>query len=217
MRMKNKLLTILSFLLISMSISISQADETFSNNISDFYGIDSFPLLPGEYNFVFADEITHDGSFQPVDNFNNSRPNSSIQGEIRTGNIDAYISDGNSISLNFAILQDRSTENNFRKTFYACNVVRDPTELVSSTIEVFDDNSFVEFCAFKSPEFNFASYNYNFCKDKCVELQYTFFLTNMKDTSKDVLGELGMRIYNNLDRAFNGIYYDFNFVDTYLK
>ena len=39
----------------------------------------------------------------------------------------------------------------------------------------------------------------------------------MKDTSKEVLGELGMRIHNNLDRAFNGIYYDFNFVDTYLK
>ena len=69
MRIKNKLLTILSLLLISASIS--QANETFSNNISDFYGIDSFPLLPGEYNFVFADEITHDGSFQPVDNFNN--------------------------------------------------------------------------------------------------------------------------------------------------
>ena len=215
MRIKNKLLMILSFLLISTSIS--QANETFSNNIPNFYGIESFPLLPGKYTFVFADEITQNGSFQSVDNFNNSRPNISIQGEIRTGNIDAYISDGNSISLNFAILQDRSTENNFRKTFYACNVVRDPTELVSSTIEVFDDNSFVEFCAFKFPEFNFASYNYNFCKDKCVELQYTFFLTNMKDTSKDVLGELGMRIYNNLDRAFNGIYYDFNFVDTYLK
>jgi hypothetical protein len=44
MRMKHKLLTILSFLLIS--ISISQANETFSNNISEFYGIDSFPLLP---------------------------------------------------------------------------------------------------------------------------------------------------------------------------
>ena len=116
MRLKNKLFTILSFLLIS--VSISQANESFSNSINDFYGIESFPLLPGEYNFVFADEITHDGSFQPVDNFNNSRPNSSIQGEIRTGNIDAYISDGNSISLNFAILQDGSTENDFRKTFY---------------------------------------------------------------------------------------------------
>ena len=215
MKLKNKLLAIFSFLLIF--ISISQANETFSNKISNFYGIETFPLLPGDYNFVFADEITHDGSFQSVENFSNSRPNSSIQGEIRTGNIDAYISDGNSISLNFAILQDGSTENDFRKTFYACNVVRDPTELISSSIEVFDDNTFVEFCAFKSPEFNFASYNYNFCKDKCVELQYTFFLTNMQDTSKEVLSELGMRIYNNLDRAFNGIYYDFNFLDTYLK
>lgn len=215
MKLKNKLLATFSFLLIS--ISISQANETFSNKISNFYGIETFPLLPGEYNFVFADEITHDGSFQSVENFSNSRPNSSIQGEIRTGNIDAYISDGNSISLYFAILQDGSTENDLRKTFYACNVVRDPTELISSSIEVFDDNTFVEFCAFKSPEFNFASYNYNFCTDKCVELQYTFFLTNMKDTSKEVLGELGMRIHNNLDRAFNGIYYDFNFVDTYLK
>ncbi len=215
MKLKNKLLATFSFLLIS--ISISQANVTFSNKISNFYGIETFPLLPGDYNFVFADEITHDGSFQSVENFSNSRPNSSIQGEIRTGNIDAYISDGNSISLYFAILQDGSTENDLRKTFYACNVVRDPTELISSSIEVFDDNTFVEFCAFKSPEFNFASYNYNFCTDKCVELQYTFFLTNMKDTSKEVLGELGMRIHNNLDRAFNGIYYDFNFVDTYLK
>ena len=215
MKLKNKLLATFSFLLIS--ISISQANETFSNMISNFYGIETFPLLPGDYNFVFADEITHDGSFQSVENFSNSRPNSSIQGEIRTGNIDAYISDGNSISLYFAILQNGSTENDLRKTFYACNVVRDPTELISSSIEVFDDNTFVEFCAFKSPEFNFASYNYNFCTDKCVELQYTFFLTNMKDTSKEVLGELGMRIHNNLDRAFNGIYYDFNFVDTYLK
>ena len=215
MKLKNKLLATFSFLLIS--ISISQANETFSNKISNFYGIETFPLLPGDYNFVFADEITHDGSFQSVENISNSRPNSSIQGEIRTGNIDAYISDGNSISLYFAILQDGSTENDLRKTFYACNVVRDPTELISSSIEVFDDNTFVEFCAFKSPEFNFASYNYNFCTDKCVELQYTFFLTNMKDTSKEVLGELGMRIHNNLDRAFNGIYYDFNFVDTYLK
>ncbi|MEJ6586490.1 MAG: hypothetical protein ACKVKE_04635 [Candidatus Pelagibacterales bacterium] len=215
MKLKNKLLATFSFLLIS--ISISQANETFSNKISNFYGIETFPLLPGDYNFVFADEITHDGSFQSVENFSNSRPNSSIQGEIRTGNIDAYISDGNSISLYFAILQNGSTENDLRKTFYACNVVRDPTELISSSIEVFDDNTFVEFCAFKSPEFNFASYNYNFCTDKCVELQYTFFLTNMKDTSKEVLGELGMRIHNNLDRAFNGIYYDFNFVDTYLK
>ena len=215
MKLKNKLLATFSFLLIS--ISISQANETFSNKISNFYGIETFPLLPGDYNFVFADEITHDGSFQSVENFSNSRPNSSIQGEIRTGNIDAYISDGNSISLYFAILQDGSTENDLRKTFYACNVVRDPTELISSSIEVFDDNTFVEFCAFKSPEFNFASYNYNFCTDKCVELQYTFFLTNMKDTSKEVLGELGMRIHNNLDRAFNEIYYDFNFVDTYLK
>ena len=215
MQLRNKLLVILSFLLISMSIS--QANETFSNNIPNFYGIESFPLLPGKYTFVFADEITQNGSFQSVDNFNNSRPNISIQGEIRTGNIDAYISDGNSISLYFAILQNGSTENDLRKTFYACNVVRDPTELISSSIEVFDDNTFVEFCAFKSPEFNFASYNYNFCTDKCVELQYTFFLTNMKDTSKEVLGELGMRIHNNLDRAFNGIYYDFNFVDTYLK
>ena len=215
MKLKNKLLATFSFLLIS--ISISQANETFSNKISNFYGIEMFPLLPGDYNFVFADEITHDGSFQSVENFSNSRPNSSIQGEIRTGNIDAYISDGNSISLYFAILQNGSTENDLRKTFYACNVVRDPTELISSSIEVFDDNTFVEFCAFKSPEFNFASYNYNFCTDKCVELQYTFFLTNMKDTSKEVLGELGMRIHNNLDRAFNGIYYDFNFVDTYLK
>ncbi|MDB9986035.1 hypothetical protein OAD84_03640 [Pelagibacterales bacterium] len=215
MKLKNKLLATFSFLLIS--ISISQANETFSNKISNFYGIETFPLLPGDYNFVFADEITHDGSFQSVENFSNSRPNISIQGEIRTGNIDAYISDGNSISLYFAILQDGSTENDLRKTFYACNVVRDPTELISSSIEVFDDNTFVEFCAFKSPEFNFASYNYNFCTDKCVELQYTFFLTNMKDTSKEVLGELGMRIHNNLDRAFNGIYYDFNFVDTYLK
>ena len=215
MKLKNKLLATFSFLLIS--ISISQANVTFSNKISNFYGIETFPLLPGDYNFVFADEITHDGSFQSVENFSNSRPNSSIQGEIRTGNIDAYISDGNSISLYFAILQDGSTENDLRKTFYACNVVRDPTELISSSIEVFDDNTFVEFCAFKSPEFNFASYNYNFCTDKCVELQYTFFLTNMKDTSKEVLGELGVRIHNNLDRAFNGIYYDFNFVDTYLK
>ena len=215
MKLKNKLLATFSFLLIS--ISISQANETFSNKISNFYGIETFPLLLGDYNFVFADEITHDGSFQSVENFSNSRPNSSIQGEIRTGNIDAYISDGNSISLYFAILQDGSTENDLRKTFYACNVVRDPTELISSSIEVFDDNTFVEFCAFKSPEFNFASYNYNFCTDKCVELQYTFFLTNMKDTSKEVLGELGMRIHNNLDRAFNEIYYDFNFVDTYLK
>ena len=215
MKLKNKLLATFSFLLIS--ISISQANETFSNKISNFYGIETFPLLPGDYNFVFADEITHDGSFQSVENFSNSRPNSSIQGEIRTGNIDAYISDGNSISLYFAILQDGSTENDLRKTFYACNVVRDPTELISSSIEVFDDNTFVEFCAFRSPEFNFVSYNYNFCTDKCVELQYTFFLTNMKDTSKEVLGELGMRIHNNLDRAFNGIYYDFNFVDTYLK
>ena len=215
MKLKNKLLATFSFLLIS--ISISQANETFSNKISNFYGIETFPLLPGDYNFVFADEITHDGSFQSVENFSNSRPNSSIQGEIRTGNIDTYISDGNSISLYFAILQDGSTENDLRKTFYACNVVRDPTELISSSIEVFDDNTFVEFCAFKSPEFNFVSYNYNFCTDKCVELQYTFFLTNMKDTSKEVLGELGMRIHNNLDRAFNGIYYDFNFVDTYLK
>ena len=215
MKLKNKLLATFSFLLIF--ISISQANETFSNKISNFYGIETFPLLPGDYNFVFADEITHDGSFQSVENFSNSKPNSSIQGEIRTGNIDAYISDGNSISLYFAILQDGSTENDLRKTFYACNVVRDPTELISSSIEVFDDNTFVEFCAFKSPEFNFASYNYNFCTDKCVELQYTFFLTNMKDTSKEVLGELGMRIHNNLDRAFNGIYYDFNFVDTYLK
>ena len=215
MKLKNKLLAIFSFLLIS--ISISQANETFSNKISNFYGIETFPLLPGDYNFVFADEITHDGSFQSVENFSNSKPNISIQGEIRTGNIDAYISDGNSISLYFAILQNGSTENDLRKTFYACNVVRDPTELISSSIEVFDDNTFVEFCAFKSPEFNFASYNYNFCTDKCVELQYTFFLTNMKDTSKEVLGELGMRIHNNLDRAFNGIYYDFNFVDTYLK
>ena len=215
MKLKNKLLATFSFLLIS--ISISQANETFSNKISNFYGIETFPLLPGDYNFVFADEITHDGSFQSVENFSNSRPNISIQGEIRTGNIDAYISDGNSISLYFAILQNGSTENDLRKTFYACNVVRDPTELISSSIEVFDDNTFVEFCAFKSPEFNFASYNYNFCTDKCVELQYTFFLTNMKDTSKEVLGELGMRIHNNLDRAFNGIYYDFNFVDTYLK
>ena len=215
MKLKNKLLATFSFLLIS--ISISQANETFSNKISNFYGIETFPLLPGDYNFVFADEITHDGSFQSVENFSNSRPNISIQGEIRTGNIDAYISDGNSISLYFAILQDGSTENDLRKTFYACNVVRDPTELISSSIEVFDDNTFVEFCAFKSPEFNFASYNYNFCTDKCVELQYTFFLTNMKDTSKEVLGELGMRIHKNLDRAFNGIYYDFNFVDTYLK
>ena len=215
MKLKNKLLATFSFLLIF--ISISQANETFSNKIFNFYGIETFPLLPGDYNFVFADEITHDGSFQSVENFSNSRPNSSIQGEIRTGNIDAYISDGNSISLYFAILQDDSTENDLRKTFYACNVVRDPTELISSSIEVFDDNTFVEFCAFKSPEFNFASYNYNFCTDKCVELQYTFFLTNMKDTSKEVLGELGMRIHNNLDRAFNGIYYDFNFVDTYLK
>ena len=215
MKLKNKLLATFSFLLIS--ISISQANETFSNKISNFYGIETFPLLPGDYNFVFADEITHDGSFQSVENFSNSRPNSSIQGEIRTGNIDAYISDGNSISLYFAILQDGSTENDLRKTFYACNVVRDPTELISSSIEVFDDNTFVEFCAFKSPEFNFASYNYNFCTDKCVELQYTFFLTNMKDTSKEVLGELGMRIHNNLDRAFNGIYYNFDFVDTYLK
>ena len=215
MKLKNKLLATFSFLLIS--ISISQANDTFSNKISNFYGIETFPLLPGDYNFVFADEITHDGSFQSVENFSNSRPNSSIQGEIRTGNIDAYISDGNSISLYFAILQNGSTENDLRKTFYACNVVRDPTELISSSIEVFDDNTFVEFCAFKSPEFNFASYNYNFCTDKCVELQYTFFLTNMKDTSKEVLGELGMRIHNNLDRAFNGIYYDFNFVDTYLK
>ena len=215
MKLKNKLLATFSFLLIS--ISISQAKETFSNKISNFYGIETFPLLPGDYNFVFADEITHDGSFQSVENFSNSKPNISIQGEIRTGNIDAYISDGNSISLYFAILQDGSTENDLRKTFYACNVVRDPTELISSSIEVFDDNTFVEFCAFKSPEFNFASYNYNFCTDKCVELQYTFFLTNMKDTSKEVLGELGMRIHNNLDRAFNGIYYDFNFVDTYLK
>ena len=215
MKLKNTLLATFSFLLIS--ISISQANETFSNKISNFYGIETFPLLPGDYNFVFADEITHDGSFQSVENFSNSRPNSSIQGEIRTGNIDAYISDGNSISLYFAILQDGSTENDLRKTFYACNVVRDPTELISSSIEVFDDNTFVEFCAFKSPEFNFASYNYNFCTDKCVELQYTFFLTNMKDTSKEVLGELGMRIHNNLDRAFNGIYYNFDFVDTYLK
>ena len=215
MKLKNKLLAIFSFLLIF--ISISQANETFSNKISNFYGIETFPLLPGDYNFVFADEITHDGSFQSVENFSNSKPNISIQGEIRTGNIDAYISDGNSISLYFAILQNGSTENDLRKTFYACNVVRDPTELISSSIEVFDDNTFVEFCAFKSPEFNFASYNYNFCTDKCVELQYTFFLTNMKDTSKEVLGELGMRIHNNLDRAFNGIYYDFNFVDTYLK
>ena len=215
MKLKNKLLATFSFLLIS--ISISQANETFSNKISNFYGIETFPLLPGDYNFVFADEITHDGSFQSVENFSNSRPNISIQGEIRTGNIDAYISDGNSISLYFAILQDGSTENDLRKTFYACNVVRDPTELISSSIEVFDDNTFVEFCAFKSPEFNFASYNYNFCTDKCVELQYTFFLTNMKDTSKEILGELGMRIHNNLNRAFNGIYYDFNFVDTYLK
>ena len=215
MKLKNKLLATFSFLLIF--ISISQANETFSNKISNFYGIETFPLLPGDYNFVFADEITHDGSFQSVENFSNSRPNSSIQGEIRTGNIDAFISDGNSISLYYAILQDGSTENDLRKTFYACNVVRDPTELISSSIEVFDDNTFVEFCAFKSPEFNFASYNYNFCTDKCVELQYTFFLTNMKDTSKEVLGELGMRIHNNLDRAFNGIYYDFNFVDTYLK
>ena len=215
MKLKNKLLATFSFLLIS--ISISQANDTFSNKISNFYGIETFPLLPGDYNFVFADEITHDGSFQSVENFSNSRPNISIQGEIRTGNIDAYISDGNSISLYFAILQNGSTENDLRKTFYACNVVRDPTELISSSIEVFDDNTFVEFCAFKSPEFNFASYNYNFCTDKCVELQYTFFLTNMKDTSKEVLGELGMRIHNNLDRAFNGIYYDFNFVDTYLK
>ncbi|MEJ6753538.1 MAG: hypothetical protein QNK71_10210 [Amylibacter sp.] len=215
MKLKNKLLATFSFLLIS--ISISQANETFSNKISNFYGIETFPLLPGDYNFVFADEITHDGSFQSVENFSNSKPNISIQGEIRTGNIDAYISDGNSISLYFAILQNGSTENDLRKTFYACNVVRDPTELISSSIEVFDDNTFVEFCAFKSPEFNFASYNYNFCTDKCVELQYTFFLTNMKDTSKEVLGELGMRIHNNLDRAFNGIYYDFNFVDTYLK
>ena len=215
MKLKNKLLATFSFLLIS--ISISQANETFSNKISNFYGIETFPLLPGDYNFVFADEITHDGSFQSVENFSNSKPNISIQGEIRTGNIDAYISDGNSISLYFAILQNGSTENDLRKTFYACNVVRDPTELISSSIEVFDDNTFVEFCAFKSPEFNFASYNYNFCTDKCVELQYTFFLTNMKDTSKEVLGELGMRIHKNLDRAFNGIYYDFNFVDTYLK
>ena len=215
MKLKNKLLATFSFLLIS--ISISQANETFSNKISNFYGIETFPLLPGDYNFVFADEITHDGSFQSVENFSNSKPNISIQGEIRTGNIDAYISDGNSISLYFAILQNGSTENDLRKTFYACNVVRDPTELISSSIEVFDDNTFVEFCAFKSPEFNFASYNYNFCTDKCVELQYTFFLTNMKDTSKEVLGELGMRIHSNLDRAFNGIYYDFNFVDTYLK
>ena len=215
MKLKNKLLATFSFLLIS--ISISQANEIFSNKISNFYGIETFPLLPGDYNFVFADEITHDGSFQSVENFSNSRPNISIQGEIRTGNIDAYISDGNSISLYFAILQNGSTENDLRKTFYACNVVRDPTELISSSIEVFDDNTFVEFCAFKSPEFNFASYNYNFCTDKCVELQYTFFLTNMKDTSKEVLGELGMRIHNNLDRAFNGIHYDFNFVDTYLK
>ena len=215
MKLKNKLLATFSFLLIS--ISISQANETFSNKISNFYGIETFPLLPGDYNFVFADEITHDGSFQSVENFSNSKPNISIQGEIRTGNIDAYISDGNSISLYFAILQNGSTENDLRKNFYACNVVRDPTELISSSIEVFDDNTFVEFCAFKSPEFNFASYNYNFCTDKCVELQYTFFLTNMKDTSKEVLGELGMRIHSNLDRAFNGIYYDFNFVDTYLK
>jgi len=26
-----------------------------------------------------------------------------------------------------------------------------------------------------------------------------------------------MRIFNNLDRALNGIYYDFNFVESYLN
>ena len=69
MKLKNKLLATFSFLLIS--ISISQANETFSNKISNFYGIETFPLLPGDYNFVFADEITHDGSFQSVENFIN--------------------------------------------------------------------------------------------------------------------------------------------------
>jgi hypothetical protein len=45
----------------------------------------------------------------------------------------------------------------------------------------------------------------------------TFFLSNFKDPSKEVIGELGMRIFNNLDRALNGIYYDFNFVESYLN
>ncbi|MDC3143846.1 hypothetical protein OA527_02390 [Pelagibacteraceae bacterium] len=215
MKFKFKLIAI--FISLSISMSISHSNETFSNKISNFYGIDSFPLLPGEYNFVFADEIAADGSFKSVENFDNSGPNISIQGEIRTGNIDTYSSDQDAISLSFAILRNGSSENEFRKTFLACNVVRDVTELISTNIKVNEDNSFVEKCGFISPEFNFVSYNYNYCDNDCVELQYTFFLSNIKDSSKDVIDELGMLIFNNLDQALNGEDYDFNFVGSYLN
>jgi hypothetical protein len=128
--------------------SIVEAKETYSDSISDFYGVKNLPLLPGDYNFVYADEITRDGYFTPVENFQNSRPNISIQGEIRTGNVETFSSDQNSISLSFAVLQEDSVETDLRKTFYACNVVRDVTELVTSNIEVFDDYQFVEYCSF---------------------------------------------------------------------
>ena len=197
--------------------SIVEAKETYSDSISDFYGVKNLPLLPGDYNFVYADEITRDGNFTPVENFQNSRPNISIQGEIRTGNVETFSSDQNSISLSFAVLQEGSVETDLRKTFYACNVVRDVTELVTSNIEVFDDYQFVEYCSFIFPEFNSVSFNYNYCSGDCIELQYNFFLSNFKDPSKEVISELSIRIFNNLDRALNGINYDFNFVESYLN
>lgn len=214
--MKPKTIIISFISLFFIFISHVKANETFSGKISNFYGMD-MPLLPGDFSFVFADEIGIDGSFRSVEDFSNSQPNISIQGELRTGNLDAYISDANSISLNFAVLQDGSTENDYRKSFYACNVVRDATELVSTNIEVFNDNSFVENCSFIFPEFNFVSYNYNYCLGNCVEINYTFFITNLKNSDKNVVNELGIRIYDNLERAFNGDTYDFNFVETYLN
>ena len=215
MKFKSLLFTLVP--IIFFFNSIVEAKETYSDSISDFYGVKNLPLLPGDYNFVYADEITRDGYFTPVENFQNSRPNISIQGEIRTGNVETFSSDQNSISLSFAVLQEDSVETDLRKTFYACNVVRDVTELVTSNIEVFDDYQFVEYCSFIFPEFNSVSFNYNYCSDDCIELQYNFFLSNFKDPSKEVIGELGMRIFNNLDRALNGIYYDFNFVESYLN
>ena len=215
MKFRSLIFTLAS--LVFFSSAVLGASETYSNKIQNFYGVENFPLLPGEYNFIYADEITYDGSYNPVDSFVNSRPNSSIEGELRTGTVESYISEANSVRLNFAILQDGSYLNLDKKSFYACNIVRDPLLLVSSNIEVFDDESFVEYCTFKNSEFDFVTFNYTYCSDKCIELQYTYFLSNLKDQSKESIGELGMRIYNNLDRAFNGIYYDFNFIEAYLK
>ena len=216
MKLKNKLLATFSFLLIS--ISISQANETFSNKITNFYGIDEFPLLPGEYNFINAEMITTDGKFIPVNDFNNSNSLSSIQGELRTGSFDSFVADENSIRLNFAILQKGDVETINRKSFYSCNEIRNIESVVSTNIEVFNDNSFIESCTFKNIEFNFAAFFYTQCFENCVEIQYYFFLSQFNDISNESLNELGVRMYINIDRALNGDYgYDLEFINSYIK